>query len=495
MIVRALGRRGTSRGAIAGAFLACGSAACSLAGDTMRTESVTPAGPTAPCTASPSVTPFCTASECKCPLLSDDTIACPADQSIAPGSTPGGAMALASAPGGGGDLAFASANAASGTQEQEYVELGMFDGSGAATFLVDVLLPRPTTTSAARRAGVFVLATSAGVPIVLSTVGELSAAIGPSTPGGSFNVAQALAAPASADGWLLGGAVVEPGGGAVDVLVQDGTSTQVARLDAYGNWTTGAAPSYGLGEAAIAVDSTGVVYTAGWVESAAGGMADLEIVHGTLAPVVVATVDEAQATGMQLTVGQASDGSPLPVLAFGSTLTLAVPDGQGGFTTFPSALTVAQPYVNGCTASLSLGNCSCAATCAQTGDTVSSLQLVRDAQGNVYVAWLEDSVDMTYPVSLESTSVGSQMITCDCNPQLQSGSGSTTAMGLQLERLVMTPTPHTEHRGTIPVPSNALALQAVDGNGTLQLLTTAPATTAGVAGTVRRVVLDASKLP
>ena len=63
---------------------------------------------------------------------------------------------------------------------------------------------------------------------------------------------------------------------------------------------------------------------------------------------------------------------------------------------------------------------------------------------------------------------------------------------LQLDRLVMTPTPHTEHRGTIPVPAETRSLQIADGHGTLQVLTSAP--TRGQ-GTLRRVVLDATRLP
>jgi hypothetical protein len=469
--------------------------ACTLPDDNPPTQRATPdAGPPTPCTASASTTPFCTSATGTCPLLADDTIACPANPPVSQGFAPSGSVGLASGPGHRGDLVFATASGTYNAQ-QEYVELGAFDPAGTATFVVDTFPPIPyEDTGSEARAGLFAVTSPQGAPILLSTIGgALSAAVGTAASGGTFTVESALPAPGAGEGWLIAGAVVEPNG-AIDALVQSSQTSEVARRDPTGTWTNRALPSYAFGSAAIAVDASGVVYTAGWVAASTAGMMQLEISAGSKAPVALATLAEMDVTTVELTVGRNSDGSPLPVAAFGSTLTLAVPDGKGGFTTIQPTLAVAQPYKDDCAGSLSLGNCSCPSTCSQTGDTAAWVQLVRDAQGNVYVAWLEVDTNMTYPVMLNSTSVGSQKITCSCDPALQNGTGTTTGVGLQLERLVTTPSASTEHRGTIPVPAETTgSAQAVDGNGTIQLLLAATGSTG--AATMRRVVLDASKLP
>jgi hypothetical protein len=474
------------------AIVGFASSACLDLGDgTSRSAGpMQPAGPPTPCTASASTTPFCSSGTC--PLIADDAITCPSGP-VTEGFSSTGALGLASAPGERGDMVFA---ATSGAYEagQEYVELGAFDPTGTATFTVDTFPPVADDTGEGGNAGLFVVADAQGAPIILSTIsGGLSAAIGSATSGGTFTIEQALPAPADGDGWLIGGAVIDSGG-VVDVLLQTGQTSEIARRDTTGEWTSNPLPSLGIGSAAIAVDSTGVVYVAGWVTASAAGMEQLEIIAGSNAPAIVSTLAAMYVTPVDLTVGKNADGSPLPVAAFGTTLTLAVPDGKGGFTTIQPPLMVAQPYQDGCGSSLSLGNCSCPQTCSQTGDGIGWVQLVRDAQGDVYVAWLEIDTNMTYPVTLNSTSVGSQMITCSCDPDTQNGTGTVTGLGLQLERLVMSPAPSTEHRGTIPVPSDITgSVQAVDGNGTIQLLVASAST--GGTGTLRRVVLDASKLP
>lgn len=118
---------------------------------------------------------------------------------------------------------------------------------------------------------------------------------------------------------------------------------------------------------------------------------------------------------------------------------------------------------------------------------------MRDAAGDVYIAWLEVDENIVYPVTLNSTSVGSQMITCSCTQGGQPTTDDSTAVGLQLDRVVLTPIPHTEHRGTIPVPQATVTMQAADGNGTLQIVVAG--TAAGGTDNLRRVVFDASKLP
>jgi hypothetical protein len=476
------------------AIAGLGSSACvDLAGDTTTPrQQPPPPGPPTPCTASPSPTPFCSSGSATCPVIADDTIACPSGQPSVEGLSSTGTLGLTSAPGRGGDMVFA---ATSGTyqQQQEYVELGAFDPNGTGTFMVDPFPPvAETNTGGQSNAGLSVVANAQGAPIILSTIGGgLSAAIGSAPSGGTFTVEQAVAAPSDARGWLVGGAVVEPSGG-VDVLLQTGQTTELAHRDATGSWTTTPLPTLDLGYTAIAVDAAGVVYAAGWANASTPGDKQLEIIVGSKAPVVIATVAAGNTTTIDFTVGKNSDGSPLPVAAYGSPLVLAVPDGKGGFTTVQPKLTVAQPYQDGCGGSLSLGNCSCSMTCTRTGDSGAWAQLVRDASGNVYLAWLEIDTNMTYPIMLNSTSVGGQDITCSCDPQLQKGTGTITGLGLQLERLVMSPTPSTQHRGTIAVPSDVTgSILASDGNGTIQLLVAS----ASSGGALRRVVLDASKLP
>ena len=465
--------------------------ACSACGpDDSKTTAPPQASPPGPCTAAASSTPFCSQGSSDggtCPLLADDIITCPGNGVVTSGLSATGSIGMASAPGRRGDLVFATASSG-GDDPQEYVELGAFAPTGSATFTLDTFPPSAFYEGGGgSNAGLLVVTNAQGAPIILSSIGgALTAAIGSASSGGTFSVESALAAPDNGEGWAIAGAVVEPAG-AVDVLAQSGSATQLARRDTSGHWTSSPLP-YSISPA-IGVDAKGVVYTAGWVTASAAGMEQLEIAVGSSAPAVVTTVAEMDVTVLDLAVGQNPDGSALPVVAFGSTLTLAVPDGSGGFTTIQPMLSVAQPYQDGCGGSLSLGNCSCPQTCSRTGDQAGWLQLVRDAQGDVYVAWLEVDTNMVYPVTLNSTSVGGQMITCSCDPDLQSGMGSSTALGLQLDRLVTSPTPHTEHRGTIPVPSESTAFQAVDGNGTIQLLA------ASTGGAMRRVVLDASQLP
>jgi hypothetical protein len=491
-----LGRLAVGSHLVASAGVAFVGSGCVLTDDGVDDEThVVDAGLPTPCSASPSTTPFCTSSQGTCPLLADDTITCPAGSVVSQGLATAGALGLASAPGGAGDVVFAATNPAAGASASEYVELGSFDGTGAATFTVDtfpsVALDYEGDES---NASLFVLAGAQGAPILLDTIGgPLAVAIGSAASGGTFSVENAVAAPPGSDGWFVGGGAVEPSG-AIDVLLQDGATSEVAHRDTGGTWTTSPLPAYDLGSAAIAVDSTGVVYTVGWVsDMTASGMSELEMVVGSAAPVVVSTAAQTDVTPVELTVGQDASGSPLPVAAFGATLTLALPDGKGGFTTLEPQLSIAQPYQDGCGTSLSLGNCSCPQTCSQTGDAIGWVGLVRDTQGDVYVAWLEVDTNMTYPVTLNSTSVGSQMLTCSCNPDLQNGTGDTTGIGLQLERVVTSPSPSTQHRGTIPVPESVTgSLLAADGNGTIQLLVT---TTSSGSSALRRVVLDASKLP
>jgi hypothetical protein len=377
---------------------------------------------------------------------------------------------------------------------QEYVEVGLFDTTGASSFAVDTFAPLPlANTGAGGLAGLDVVTGPQGTPVLLSTIGGgLTAAIGPSAAGGAWSLENAVAAPTDGRGWLLGGAGVEAGG-AIDVLLQGATSSNVAHRDPGGAWTTSPL-AYTIDPAAIAVDATGKVYTAGWVD-ANGGAAQLEVTVGSGAPIVLATGATTDVGQVEITVGRNADGSPLPVVAYGSTLTLAVPDGKGGFTKVQPTLTVAQSYADTCgdANGLSLGNCTCVATCGQTGDSVNDVELVRDAQGDVYIAWLEVDTNYTYPVDKSTTSVVGQTVTCTCTPDLSNGSGEVSAVGLELERLVMTPTPHTEHRGTIPVPPHIGSVLAADGNGTLQLLISSDETSGTIA--LRRVVFDASKMP
>jgi hypothetical protein len=475
------------------ALLAVGGAACSL-DDTQPSRAIPPAGPPAPCTAAAASTPFCSPSMGTCPLLADDVLTCPGNGVITTGLATSEQVGLASAPGHGGDVVFATVGGGGGN-EQEYVELASFGPTGAATFSLDALPPLPYPgNGGASEAGLVALTGPKGAPVILSTLdGALRAAVGSSASGGTFHAELAVADPYgddSSDGWYIAGSGAEPDG-SIDVLLQVSTKEVLAHRDASGVWTTRTmAPS--LDQPVLAVDAAGKVYVAGWTASATSGMFDLQLLVGSSPAVVLATVSQSEVTALSLTVGQ-SNGAALPVVAFGATLGLAVPDGKGGFMTFQPTLTVATPYVDGCTGSLSLGNCSCPMSCSQVGDEINWVQLVRDSQGDVYVAWLEVDANRNYPVMLNSTSVGSQMITCSCDPQLGAGADTTTAVGLQLDRLVLSPAPHTEHRGTIPVPAQTVSLQATDGNGTLQLLLSGPA--AGSTGTLRRVVLDASQLP
>jgi hypothetical protein len=452
-----------------------------------------PPAPPLPCAAVASPTPFCSSEQGTCPLLADDTVSCLSGTNATQAFSSTGGLGLASVPGNRGDMVFSVSNGAD-EQQQNYIEFGAFEPTGSATFSVHSFPPVTTeATGGQSNAGLMVVANPQGAPIILSTTGGgLSAAIGSATSGGTFTVEPAMVAPPNEEGWLIGGAAVD-GSGVVDVLLQTGTTSDLAQRGTTGKWTALPLPALGFGSAALAVDTTGLVYVAGWVAAAAAGMENLEIIAGSKAPVVVASLAQTDVTVTQLTVGQDSDGSPMPVAAFGNPVTLAVPDGTGGFTTVQPTFAVAAPYQDGCGSSLSLGNCSCPQSCSQMGDTSAWVQLVRDAQGDVYVAWLEVNINMTYPVTLNSTSVGSQMITCSCSPDLQNGTGTTTGVGIQLERLVMSPSPSTVHRGTIPVPSDIIgSLQAVDGNGTVQLLVPSAAQEMGP---VRRVVFDASQLP
>lgn len=449
------------------------------------------AGPPALCTAHAPSSPFCTTADAGlCPLLADEIIACP------PGALPSsGQVGLGTAPGGGGDIAFAAVND-DRSQPSEYVELGLFGAAGSSpTFTLGAFAPIPFDGSGAQaNASLVVLTSPSGAPIVLDTLDlSLRVAIGLAASGATFAVESAVPAPAGGEGgWLVAGAGVEPGG-ALDVLLQAGADVELAHRDTTGHWTTRALSLPG-GPLAMALDAKGTPYVAGWAAPAtSGGMQQLELVVGSSAPVPIATASAMDVTTVEVTVGQASDGSPLPVVAYGQTLSLALPDGKGGYTTIQPQLTVQTPYVDGCMDSLSLGNCSCASSCSQKGDQIDTVQLVRDAAGDVYVAWLEVDEDMVFPVTLNSTSYGNQMITCSCTVAGTPSTYSSVAVGLQLERLVPGPSAHTEHRGMIPVPPATVGLQAADGNGTLQVLVAG--TAAEGPNNLRRVVLDANKLP